>query len=161
MFRLASPKTHCAHGILASDLYSEKKFYKAFIKNLKRSRQEVIIESPFMTVQRAQHLLPLFRRLCKRGVIIRIYTRHPKHHSPRLRHQGYAAAKLLKKNGVKVKFCKDLRHRKLGIIDNGILWEGSMNILSQSRSREIMRRTVSSDMCRQMVQFAGLGRRLW
>jgi hypothetical protein len=49
-------------------------------------------------------------------------------------------------------------HRKLAIIDDEILWEGSLNILSQNDSCEIMRRTVSQQVASEMVRFIGARR---
>lgn len=48
-------------------------------------------------------------------------------------------------------------HRKLAIIDGGILYEGSLNILSQIDSCEVMRRTVSQQLANEMVRLSGLG----
>ena len=47
-------------------------------------------------------------------------------------------------------------HRKLAIIDEEILWEGSLNILSQGDSCEIMRRTFSDSLALQMLHFTKL-----
>ena len=49
-------------------------------------------------------------------------------------------------------------HRKLAIIDDEILWEGSLNILSQNDSCEIMRRSVSAQLANQMLSFIGARR---
>ena len=57
--------------------------------------------------------------------------------------------------GIKV-FYTIKHHRKLAIIDEEILWEGSLNILSQGDSCEIMRRTVSSSLVYQMLCFIKL-----
>ncbi len=161
MHRLFAPRSVCSHDLPYSQLYDETKFYNAFKHDVKRAQREVIIESPFLTVVRVEQLLPILKRLRKRCVRVRIYTRDPKHHTPRLQSQADEAIDLLESSKIKAVCCHDLRHRKIAIIDENILWEGSLNILSQSRSREIMRRTVSSDMCKQMIQFAGIRRRLW
>lgn len=42
--------------------------------------------------------------------------------------------------GIQVLLADGGHHRKLAIIDRKILYEGSLNILSQINSREIMRR---------------------
>jgi hypothetical protein len=44
-------------------------------------------------------------------------------------------------------------HRKLAIIDSEILWEGSLNILSQNDSCKIIRRIESEALVRQMARF--------
>jgi phosphatidylserine/phosphatidylglycerophosphate/cardiolipin synthase-like enzyme len=68
----------------------------------------------------------------------------------------------LARKGVKVRVntCNP-RHRKLAIIDQQILWEGSLNILSQVLSKEIMRRTNSVELACQMASFTKIHNRFW
>jgi hypothetical protein len=49
--------------------------------------------------------------------------------------------------------CLGNHHRKLAILDKKILWEGSLNILSQIYSREIMRRIDNQDLTLEMFNF--------
>lgn len=44
-------------------------------------------------------------------------------------------------------------HRKLAILDRKILYEGSLNILSQNNSCEVMRRIESVQLAWQMARF--------
>ena len=112
-----------------------------------------------MTELRTAQFCRHFDKLRKKRVKVRINTRLPYHHDTTvLQIQGWKAAKLLKNHWVKVCFYRDMRHRKLAIIDCDILWEGSLNILSQGFSREIFRRTVSTSMCEQMLNFTGMSR---
>lgn len=60
--------------------------------------------------------------------------------------------------GVQVLVTQNNHHRKLAIIDRDILWEGSLNILSQSESREIMRRTQGDNHAQMMFDFLRLDR---
>ena len=53
---------------------------------------------------------------------------------------------------------KKLFHRKLAIIDRKILWEGSLNILSQSHSRELMRRIEDRETTLETFNFLKLGK---
>lgn len=148
-------------GLLTSKLYDERQFYTAFVHDLKKAKTEVTIESPFLSCRRTNALLPIFQRLVKKGVKVRINTRNPNHHDELLRIQSWMSFKQLRLAGVKVKLCNDLRHRKLAVLDGTILWEGSLNILSQSNSREVMRRTHSEELCKQMIRFTGLDRWSW
>jgi len=151
--------SNCTHGIVSSRLYNERNFYRSFKKDLRSAKQQVIIESQFMSETRTKELVPIFKKLKKRGVKVIVYTRNPYQHDYLLRQQGFIAFKALKKAKVKVKLCKDMRHRKLAVIDKSILWEGSLNILSQSHSKEIMRRSDSSELASDMLRFTGLNRR--
>jgi phosphatidylserine/phosphatidylglycerophosphate/cardiolipin synthase-like enzyme len=147
--------------LLTSELFDERTFYSAFIKDLKQCQREVIIESPYMTTARLAILLPVLRKLVKRGVKVRINTRYPGHHDELLRIQAWMATKDLKKAGIKVKFFNDYNHRKIAVLDDRILWEGSLNILSQNHSREVMRRIESEQLANQMVCFLKLNKFYW
>lgn len=145
-----------SNDLLGSALHTETTFYCSFIRDLRHARQEVIIESPFIACKRTNTLLPVLKKLKKRGVRVRVNTRNPYHHDHELRKQAWQCIKQLRSVGVKVKFYDDMRHRKLAVIDRTILWEGSLNILSQSYSKEVMRRTSSATLARQMLRFTGM-----
>lgn len=161
MFKFHRSTNIIGNDLLESRLFDEQSFYKAFLKDFKHAKKEVLIESPFMTVKRAEEITPLCRKLVRKGVKIKIFTRNPNHHEGRLRIQAWIAIKMFRDTGVKVRVCNDMRHRKLAVVDGAILWEGSLNMLSQNKSREMMRRTVSEVLSRQVVSFAGLNNGLW
>ena len=63
-----------------SNLFDQDTFYRAFERDLRHARREVIIECPFITTKRMNLLLPIFHKLSRRGVRIFINTRHPEEH---------------------------------------------------------------------------------
>ncbi len=138
-----------------SALFDNNTFYKAFERDLRRARQSVIIESPFITKRRMEHLLPLLKRLRRKGVRIVVNTRNPEEHNEEYAIQAEDAVASMQDIGIKVLYTVK-HHRKLAIIDEEILWEGSLNILSQGDSCEIMRRTVSNSLAWQMICFTKL-----
>lgn len=160
MFNLLKKRT-LPTDLLKSSLHDERTFYQAFTRDLKHAKREVIIESPYMTVPRVNSLLPLFNKLTKHGIKVTVNTRFPGHHDKQLRIQAWMATKDLKSCGIKVRFFDDYRHRKIAMIDGWILYEGSLNILSQRRSCEVMRRIESEQLTRQMVSFLHLKKYYW
>jgi hypothetical protein len=68
---------------------------------------------------------------------------------------GVCSWSLLQKLGAIVLFTGD-HHRKLAIVDQRILYEGSLNILSQNDSCEVMRRIHSEQLAIQMIEFIGI-----
>jgi phosphatidylserine/phosphatidylglycerophosphate/cardiolipin synthase-like enzyme len=141
-----------------SHLYDEKSFYTSFIKDLSKSKSEVIIESPFVTMRRVEMLLREFQRLLNRGVSSYVVTRDPSTLEETLSTQSRDVIRLFENIGVQVLATTNNHHRKLAIIDREVLWEGSLNILSQLNSREIMRRIDSKDHALEMFEFLKLGR---
>lgn len=138
-----------------SDLFDEKSFYPAFLADLEACQNEVIIESPFITSQRMKIIWPSLRRLVKRGVKVYVVTRDPKEHTEGYDMQSEAEIQVLEAVGIQVFLCVGNHHRKLAIIDRNILWEGSLNILSQTKSREFMRRLEDGGFAGDLFQFIG------
>ncbi len=123
-----------------------------------RSQEEVIIESPFITSSRTRILFPILKKLVERGVKVYVITRNPKEHELGMEIQSENAIKTFEMIGVQVLLCAGNDHRKLAILDRKVLWEGSLNILSQTHSREIMRRMEGEEIALQMFNFLKLGR---
>jgi phosphatidylserine/phosphatidylglycerophosphate/cardiolipin synthase-like enzyme len=146
-----------ANDLLDSVLFDEKTFYKAFVHDLKQCAGEAIVESPFITSNRVASLLPIFRKMRSRGVKIIINTRHPAEHDTPFAAQAGGAIEKLQAIGVQVLFT-GAHHRKIAILDRKILWEGSLNILSQHDSCEIMRRIKSKQLAAQMLEFIKLSK---
>jgi len=144
--------------MMDSTLFDEKTFYSAFIRDLESCRNEVIIESPYITSKRAEMLIPIFDSLLLRGVKIYVMTRDPQEHDENMEYQSEDAISQFERMGVQVLLCIGNHHRKLAILDRKILYEGSLNILSQSHSREIMRRIENEELAIQMFDFLRLGR---
>ncbi len=147
--------------LISSALFDEKNFYQTFFKDLESSQKEVVIESPYTTASRMEGLYPIFEKLLRRGVKIYIITRDPiDHEDEYMRHQATNEILYCQEIGINVILLKGFHHRKLAIIDQKILWEGSLNILSQIKSLEIMRRTESKNLVVQMLKFLKLGKLL-
>ena len=142
--------------ILPSQLRDEKTFYQTFLKDLEKCENELIIESPYITSERMRTFDRIFQKLLKRKVKIYIMTRDPREHDEYLEPQSEAEISLCEVLGIQVLLCVGNHHRKLAILDRKILWEGSLNILSQTKSREIMRRIESQEVTLQMFNFLKL-----
>lgn len=146
IFRRATSILSC------SKLFNENTFYQAFRKDLAMCKHEVLIESPFITTKRVCQLIPDFQKAISRGVRITVNTRDPHEHEQPS--DAFAVDAIAKLESVGVEFIyTGKHHRKLAVLDRSILWEGSLNILSQYDSCEIMRRIKSPELSRSMIQF--------
>ena len=139
-------------------LFDEKTFYQTFLDDLRHCRKEVIIESPFITSARMKTFDRVFQNLLEKDVKIYIITRDPSEHDSGYEVQSEDAVRWCEEIGIQVLLCRRNHHRKLAILDRKILWEGSLNILSQVKSREIMRRIDSEDTTMETFEFLKLGK---
>lgn len=149
MFRL--------HSVNLSDsrLYDQDTFDIQFLKDIRRCQSSLIIESPFIRLNRVQAFMPTFIKLRRRGVRIVINTRDPLEHDNEYQRQAEQAISMMQDIGICVLLTVK-HHRKLAIIDRMNLWEGSLNILSYYDSCEIMRRTISPSGAEMLINFVGM-----
>lgn len=152
---LLSQRMYDTSSLLRSQLLDEETFYDVFVCDVRRARKSIIIESPFVTTRRLKSLLHELKRANKRGVRIVINTRDPDTHDNTMRWQAKTGVTWLQNLSATVIYTGNL-HRKLAIVDHNILYEGSLNILSQSDSCEMMRRTNSPELVQQMICFTKL-----
>jgi hypothetical protein len=143
-----------------SRLFDETDFYPHFIKDLLGAKSEVVIDSPYITTERARIFTPIFEHLINKGVKIFVLTRQPKEHDSGIKYQAESEIKNFEEMGIVVLPFIGYVHRKLAIIDRNILWEGSLNILSQRDSHEIMRRFVGTETAQQMMTFLKLDKNI-
>ncbi len=148
-------KAKILNNLQESRLFDETSFYDSFIRDLKNCKNELFIESPFVISARMKVLIPLFKKLLAKGVKIHIITRHPSEHEGEFAYQATEEILACSEIRVHITFVKN-HHRKLAIIDKTILYEGSLNILSHTNSREIMRRIEGKLAVSEMWKFLKL-----
>jgi len=141
----------------SSKLFDQNNFYTNFINDLKEAKKQVLIESPFMTTRRINRLLPVLHRLTKHGVRVIVNTKPLNEHEGVYKGQARTCVGALQEIDVIVLMTVG-HHRKLSIIDEEITWEGSLNILSQNDSCEIMRRITSNQVAKDLIKFVHLDR---
>lgn len=154
---LLSQQSYDTSSVLQSQLLDERAFYDVFARDIQRAHQSIVIESPFMTAKRLEWLRDSLAKARSRGVHIVINTRDPDTHSDTMRTQARDGVAWLQNLGITVIYTSNL-HRKLAIVDHHILYEGSLNILSQADSCEVMRRTKSPELVQQMIHFTKLAK---
>lgn len=155
MFRFWN-KADKSKDLISSALHDESTFYEVFTQDLVSCEKEIVIVSPFITNSRAQVLRPILQKQVERGVKVTLITRHPSEHDENMAVQAEGEIAELEIIGVKVLFATGNHHQKLAILDRKILWEGSLNIMSQVRSREIMRRIENKHCASEIIKFLKL-----
>jgi hypothetical protein len=122
-----------------SILVNQDRFFPLFFGDLDMAGSSVEIVCPFVKTYRTDVLdqLEMLRGLCIQCLI---YTRPPNSSDAKTFLED------AKSRGITVIFGEHI-HNKVAIIDNQIVWEGSLNILSHIRSEDSMRRLVGRAFC--------------
>lgn len=124
-------------------LFDEPAFERALEHDIREAKSSVVIFSGYVTPARVGKLGDLFRAKIAEGVRIRCVTRPPQTNGSVPRDQGREALNMLEGIGVTVD-CRAKIHQKVCLVDNRIVWLGSLNALSHAgRSDETMTRAVN------------------
>lgn len=121
-------------------VYDADRFHVSLLDDIKNAKNFVVVISPFLNTLRVQKFISAreVKETLKRGVDIIVVTRHPepKKVSDIKEHKNCIEA--LEKAGLKVVTVKEpTLHFKAVIIDNEIIYLGSINPLSILTYREI------------------------
>jgi len=122
-------------------VFDDTNFYRAFGSDLAKAQALVIMHSPYLAVNRIELIRNWLVGCVRRRVRVCAFLRTPK--SSEQSDVEEMASQLLSM-GVHVTF-RPWVHEKLAVIDEQILWEGSLNILNQSKSSERMNRWSSRE----------------
>lgn len=142
------------------DLYNERTFYPAFTRDMLKAEKEVVIYCPFISKYRSEFFKNTLERLRHRNVAVFIFTRPIEEHELLARNEIKAALGDYEDLGACIVQLPGFIHAKAAIIDREVVWDGSLNILSQRLSKESMRRTQDEDIAKQMIDHLGLNRKI-
>lgn len=148
------------HELQKLNLFNEKTFYRAFVEDMLNAKKEIIIYCPFISKFRSEFFSDTLKKLRRRNICVFIFTRPIEEHDYLMRTEIKLALKDYEELGACITYLPGLIHAKVAIIDREILWEGSLNILSQRESKEMMRRTADEDSAIQIMSHLGLNEKL-
>lgn len=135
--------------------HSEEKFLERFREDLAKCSRSVMILSPFVSQNRAVHYYPVLHALIFRKVLIDVYTRPKGEQSLTLREQFDSVQRTFNRIGANFHLRPGM-HEKIAVIDDRVLWHGSLNILSHNDTRESMLRFDFPDLVRDIMSDLGL-----
>lgn len=138
---------------LRSGLFRQVDFEAVCGADIEQATKGIAIYSGFVTPQRVAAYEPLFRRKLSEGVKIRCVTRPPARNGSIPADLGRDALNGLEAMGCIVDTRWDI-HEKVVIIDDEIIWFGSLNPLSHTnRTDEMMARVTGKPAALQLSAF--------
>ncbi|MDR0928269.1 MAG: DEAD/DEAH box helicase family protein [Oscillospiraceae bacterium] len=135
---------------ISSDIiYDQDSFQDSFIQDLSQARKSIVIVSPYVTMRRVRWLDSVLCQMVERRVYIIIITRPAHSFQGRAREAAQVALDYLQRMGVTMR-CQEAIHQKYAIIDERVVWYGSINLLSFGASQESIMRLVSGSVARAL-----------
>lgn len=131
-------------------IYDGKTFYPVFCRDVETTQNEILIVSPFMRKARLTQILKVLSPILMNNVSVTIVTRPPEDFKDKDKQIVIDCAEQLKQYGIKVIYKSDF-HQKFAIMDQSIVWYGSVNFLSFGTHEESIMRFENSDIAHQLM----------
>ena len=139
-----------AEGSLKEDREAERMvmtqeaFFGKLIQDLAAAEDRVVIYSPFMTQNRVGQMAPHLKAAIERGIRVYVITKTATEEERTRQVETYREIEAaLADWGVVVAHKRNM-HEKVVLIDDEIVWTGSLNALSFSDTQEVMERRKSA-----------------
>ncbi|MGD9682662.1 MAG: helix-turn-helix domain-containing protein [Candidatus Obscuribacterales bacterium] len=130
-------------------VFTEEDFYDALVDDLRNARGRVIFQSPFIAIRRFREVNPHMQRCVERGVTVCVFLQEPDPRDDRTVFDMGVSA--MRSAGIHVTV-RNLNHEKLAIVDETIFWDGSLNILSHSRTSDRMTRWLNREKVDEEIE---------
>jgi len=131
-------------------IFDNATFLSVYKNDLLNATREILIVSPFVTKRRVSQMLPFLSAALDRKVKTVVITRP----ASDFRENNHLALEetlaLLHAAGVQVEHKSNI-HQKFAVLDQKIIWYGSINLLSFGRAEESIMRLENSDIADQLL----------
>lgn len=135
----------------ADVIFDKANFFSVYANDIINVSKEIVIVSPFITKQRSLQMIPHFRIAITNGVKVVVVTRP----SDDFKGKDLTAWKLaldsLNTSGVTVIFRSNI-HQKFAVMDEKIVWYGSINLLSYGNAEESIMRLESPTISNELIR---------
>lgn len=128
-------------------IFDNNNFLPVYKNDLVNATREILIVSPFITKRRVLQMLELINIALAQKVNVTIITRPATDYKDKPAVEDILG--LLKTAGVNL-VCKSNFHQKFAVIDQKIVWYGSINLLSFGRAEESIMRLKSSNIANEL-----------
>lgn len=132
-------------------IFDKDNFQTVYSNDILSASKEITIVSPFVTKKRTIQMSADLQRAIQRGVSVTIVTRSGEDYKPKDSSSWNESIAFLKNIGVTL-LLKPSIHQKFAIIDQKIVWYGSINLLSFGTSEESMMRLVNGNVAYELLK---------
>lgn len=131
-------------------IFDNHSFLPAFSHDVSSAKSEIVIVSPYITKKRLSQMLNIFSPGINNGVKLVIITRPESNYKEKDRHFFQDMIDDIEHTGANVIFRPDF-HQKFAVIDQQIVWYGSINLLSFGNSEESIMRLDSLNIANELL----------
>jgi superfamily II DNA or RNA helicase len=132
-------------------IFDKDSFLPVFNNDLAATKKEVLIVSPFVRKRRSMQMIQNLRMALNKGIRTIVVTRPVGDFKTKDRVALQKVLETLKQNEINVVYKPNI-HQKFAIIDQKIVWYGSINLLSYGSAQESIMRIESSNIANELIK---------
>ena len=136
-------------------IFDNRSFLPVYTNDILNSAREVLIVSPFVTQKRTLQMLKDIEKVIKNKVQITVVTKPIEDFKNNKTTSLERALDLLYNAGIHVIYKSNI-HQKFAVIDQKIVWYGSINFLSFGSSEESIMRLNSPNIANELIKSLGV-----
>ena len=135
----------------ANTIFDIDSYEKVYEKDLLEANKEIIISSPGLNHAKVDVFVKHIKQRQEDGVKLTVITLNPEEYPEEKIEDTKRLVEILKNCGVKIKLQEHL-HEHFAIIDEEIVWYGSMNFLSRAKADDNLMRVKSKDVAQELLE---------
>ena len=134
----------------ANTIFDIDSYEKVYEKDLLEANKEIIISSPGLNHAKVDAFVKLIKHRQEDGVKLTVITLNPEGYPEEKIEDTKRLVEILKNCGVRIKLQEHM-HEHFAIIDEEIVWYGSMNFLSRAKADDNLMRVKSKDTAQELL----------
>ena len=137
----------------ANTIFDIDSYEKVYEKDLLEANKEIIISSPGLNHAKVDAFVKLIKQRQEDGVKLMVITLNPEGYPEEKIEDTKRLVEILKNGGVRIKLQEHM-HEHFAIIDEEIVWYGSMNFLSRAKADDNLMRVKSKDVAQELLEIS-------
>jgi superfamily II DNA or RNA helicase len=126
-------------------------YWAVFEKDIYSAAKSIVISSPFLSSRKVEWFVDQSEALQKRNVTVRVFSLSPEAYPEEGREHHAELLGRLASAGIYVK-TQNHCHERYAVIDQSLVWYGSMNLLSRGREDDSLMRIVSPTIAAELLE---------
>ncbi len=132
-------------------IYDRENFLPVFTNDMLNAKKEILIVSPYVKKRRVMQMTQYIDAALQNNIRVIVITRPEEDFKEKEQSAIVAALDILKDMEIKVVFKSNI-HQKFAIMDQKILWYGSINLLSFGESEESIMRLDNYNIANELIK---------
>ena len=136
---------------VSNSIFDSMGYWEVFVKDVHSTRKSIVISSPFLSSRKVEWLIDQSEMLQKKGVVITVLSLRPEEYPEDGREHHTELLEWLASVGICVK-TQNHCHERYAVIDQSLVWYGSMNLLSKGREDDSLMRIISPEIATELLE---------